>query len=213
MADDTPDHVLATYREIAERFRLGSIRAARTKTKRAGWRHDPPNHPYDPLRIRVPRDLWHQAGETQPDQSREPQGSKNRETQGSKPRGLGQQRPDAHSINGLDALVAPLREQLERERGRADAAEAELAAMRERVAELRESKAAAEAKAEAAEARVDDLMVQAGKLAEVKAKADLLQQEVDRVRGEAERLGRELAVATAKPARRRWFGWGRRRGA
>jgi hypothetical protein len=56
--------VLATYREIAAHFRLSGPNAARTKAKRAGWRAQPTNHPADPLRIGVPRDVWSQAAET-----------------------------------------------------------------------------------------------------------------------------------------------------
>jgi hypothetical protein len=58
--------VLATYREIAAHFRLGGPNAARTKVKRAGWIAEPTNHPADPLRIRVPRDVWSQAAEMPP---------------------------------------------------------------------------------------------------------------------------------------------------
>ena len=60
---ESRDHVLATYRQIADRFRLGGSNAARTKVKRAGWTSEPPNHPADPLRIRVPREVWEQATE------------------------------------------------------------------------------------------------------------------------------------------------------
>jgi hypothetical protein len=34
---ESPDHVIATYREIAMHFALGGPNAARTKVKRAGW--------------------------------------------------------------------------------------------------------------------------------------------------------------------------------
>src|SRR5689334_18396612 len=113
MADEGPGHtqaeagdfILATYREIAERFRLGSPKAARTKVKRAGWAHDPPNHPADPLRIRVPRDLWYQAGEAFPPQPRE--------VRGTKKRGLGPQQQDTRGINGFEAALKTLQEQLE----------------------------------------------------------------------------------------------------
>src|ERR1700709_1480773 len=58
---ESGDFILATYLEIALRFRLGGPNAARTKVKRAGWISEPPNHPADPLRIKVPRDAWYQA--------------------------------------------------------------------------------------------------------------------------------------------------------
>ena len=61
---ESGDFVLATYREIAAHFRLSGPNAARTKAKRAGWIAEPTNHPADPLRIGVPRDVWSQAAET-----------------------------------------------------------------------------------------------------------------------------------------------------
>ena len=58
MDADQHDHVIATYREIAAHFRLKGPVQARVKAKRAGWPSEPQNHPADPLRIRVPRDVW-----------------------------------------------------------------------------------------------------------------------------------------------------------
>jgi hypothetical protein len=58
---DTEDYVIASYREIAERFGLGDSRTARNKAKRAGWVHEPVNHPADPRRVRVPRARWDEA--------------------------------------------------------------------------------------------------------------------------------------------------------
>src|SRR3954471_12661683 len=58
---DTHDFIIATYREIPERFGLGDSRTARNKAKRAGWVHEPVNHPADPRRVRVPRDSWNEA--------------------------------------------------------------------------------------------------------------------------------------------------------
>src|SRR6478672_7946301 len=78
MDDEPPDFVLATYKEIAARFGLGAPSAARVKVKRAGWITEPPNHPADPRRIRVPRGAWEKAAET-------PSSAKP-ETPGSKPR-------------------------------------------------------------------------------------------------------------------------------
>jgi hypothetical protein len=223
MADEGPGHasaeardfVLATYREIAERFRLGSAKAARTKVKRAGWAHDPPNHPADPLRIRVPRGPWDQADETAPPQPREARGNRKRDP--------GPQQQDTRGINGFEAALKTLQEQLERERARADQAEsratesqertrqltAEIEVIREKMAELREERAAAVAKAEAAETQVDDLKAEVRREGEGRAKeqarADLLQVEIDRLR--------PLAQQPAAPRRgilRRLLG--RRRG-
>ena len=55
------DDVTATYREIAMRFGLGSANAARTKVKRAGWTVEPAKRPADPVRVRVPREVWYQT--------------------------------------------------------------------------------------------------------------------------------------------------------
>ena len=224
MASETTDHVLATYREIAEHFELGSTRAARTKVKRAGWAHEPANHPYDALRIRVPRSAWDaprhrprdakpdqaldadtdQPNDTHPDQTHDAKGIKNRDP--------GHKNRDAQGINGLDALVAPLREQLDRERGRADVSEARVQELTEQLIALREERATLITKAEAAESRVDDLMAQIRDLtkrsAEGQARAELLQVEVDRLRAEAERL-RGQGLASAAPRRRRWWSWRR----
>src|SRR5690242_14151925 len=52
------DFVIATYREIADRFGLGSPDAARVRSKRSGWEREPSNHPLDPARIRVPLTAW-----------------------------------------------------------------------------------------------------------------------------------------------------------
>jgi hypothetical protein len=98
MASDAADYVLATYPEIAQRFGLGSKRAARTKVKRAGWGHESANHPYDALRIRVPRSVWDQAQDAHRDQSH---GA--REDNG--PDAEGSQAHDAHNDHVADAIA------------------------------------------------------------------------------------------------------------
>jgi hypothetical protein len=203
MADDVPmDHVLATYREIAEHFRLGSTRAARTKAQRAGWELEPANHPADPRRVRVPRAPWDKAADQSRDQKTEPPVIKRRSSK--------DQRHDGPMINRLDALVAPLREQLERERGRADSAETELRAIREKLSELREERAAAIAQKESAEAQLDDAKAEARSegegRAKLQARLELVQAENEKLRAEAARGGQE------DRRRRRWLFWGRRRG-
>jgi hypothetical protein len=124
-------------------------------------------------------------------------------------------------INALEAAIAELRARAEqdkgeisRERGRADAAEAELQLAREKMAELREARAAAITKADAAESRVDDLMAEIRELgkgrAEAQAKAELLQAEADRLRAEAERLRGEATITAMPAPGRRWRFWRRR---
>jgi predicted ribosome quality control (RQC) complex YloA/Tae2 family protein len=199
-----------------DRFRLGGPNAARTKVKRAGWTWEPPNHPADPLRIRVPRDAWEEAAESP---HRNPRHVK-RERHDRKAREPTPHEQNSRNLNGFEMALEALQHQLERERSRADAAEgrvqeltADLDKLRERMTELREARAAADARTEAAEARVDDLMVQVQRLAETEARAGLLQIEADRSRAEAERLRAEIAAAGARPAKPRWFRWRRRGGA
>jgi hypothetical protein len=125
------DYVIASYREIAVRFGLGGPNAARTKVKRAGWPSEPVNHPADPLRIRVPRTTWDLANETHMHALQGRGGTKRREIPHI-------DRNERQDINELRASLDLLREQLERERNRADKAD-ELART---VAELQERMAA-----------------------------------------------------------------------
>jgi hypothetical protein len=56
--------VVATYREIAEHFGYRGKHpdnVARMKAKRAGWPAEPQNHPLEPVRVRVPREVWEGA--------------------------------------------------------------------------------------------------------------------------------------------------------
>lgn len=63
--------VLATYREIAERFGLQSgPDAGRMKAKRSGWPPEPGNHPLDPVRVRVPREAWDAAASSRSGRNR-----------------------------------------------------------------------------------------------------------------------------------------------
>jgi hypothetical protein len=212
---ESRDHVLATYREIAERFRLGSSNAARTKVKRARWTWESPNHPADPLRIRVPKEAWDQAAESPPRNQRPSTG----ERRDSKPRHPPSQADESWEIKGFERALDALQEQLERERARADASETrvrelmtELDTAREKEARLREERAAVISKAEAAEAQVDDLKAEARKEGEgrtkAEARAELLQTENEKLRAEAVRA--DQVNRAEGPRRRRWRFWGRR---
>ena len=119
------DTVLATYREIATRFGLGSHAAARVKAKRqiarGHWSAEPANHPADPIRVRIPRAEWGRG----PERSAKP--------------------PDTPDIKPTrTARGAALRIQLEFERSRADRAEAEVAELRRQLQEQRELAGTAE---------------------------------------------------------------------
>jgi hypothetical protein len=160
--------VLATYREIAAHFRLGGPNAARTKVKRAGWIAEPTNHPADPLRIRVPRDVWSQAAEipslkraARPDHNTDrDSGSRPSDTPTDK-RGeispLGKRDGASHMagtrhLNALEGHVNTLREDVATERA------ARIAAERQRdqaVADLRLEREQRAAEAARREAELD----------------------------------------------------------
>jgi hypothetical protein len=136
------DDVTATYREIAMRFGLGSANAARTKVKRAGWTVEPARHPADPVRIRVPREVWYQP-----------------------PADI--HRRNGHEHGGISdqerAFQTEHFKALDRERHRADQAEA-------RADRAEQGWEAERARADAAVVAVDELRAQLG-AAEAKIKA------------------------------------------
>jgi hypothetical protein len=155
------DYVVATYREIALRFRLGSVRAARTKAQRARWRVEPPNHPADPRRIRVPRALWDNVDASGVENT-DPSGidADASEIEKADPSGIDTdvqgiamvvvpdppmiggrssraQRRDAHRIKDLEAMVVVLREQLDRANERDEEYRAQITALIQQLAEAR----------------------------------------------------------------------------
>jgi hypothetical protein len=115
--------VIATYREIADHFKLQGPNAARTKAKRAKWEEEPTNHPADTKRIKVPRDVWDGASET----------PRSRRVRGPSPERvspLSQESPtppsqgdESPTLKVLEGALTTLKEQLERERSRADRVE------------------------------------------------------------------------------------------
>jgi DNA repair exonuclease SbcCD ATPase subunit len=121
------DYIIATYREIAAHFGLKGPVQARVKAKRAGWPAEPQNHPADALRIRVPRDAWNaglrQGMESLPRPVRNPLSHIHIPDPKNEIRGI---------IKGFETALETLQQQLERERERADRAEAELVAQRSR---------------------------------------------------------------------------------
>jgi chromosome segregation ATPase len=192
---ESGDFILATYREIALRFQLGGPNAARTKVKRAGWISEPPNHPADPLRIKVPRDAWHQAVET-PTRNTRP-GSDARDAQSLS--------KESGHIKALESHLAILREEQS----------GHLAAREAHIATLRDQLALAEGRALRAEERADQVMAdlraeravtgdQQAQLRDAASKADHLQQTartMERVLREAETgLTAERAARAAAEA-------------
>ena len=138
---ELPDTVLATYREIAARFALSSVTAARIKAKRqiarARWSTEPANHPADPIRIRIPRQDWEQGADLAQIKPRE-QAASSPDTPGIK---------KSRSARTEAALVE-LRALLERERARAGAAETAIAELHRELGEQRELTVAAEQRAD-----------------------------------------------------------------
>lgn len=161
-----PGHVISTYREIAVRFGLGSVNAARTKAKRAGWGEESTNYPAETKRIRVPREAWDQAGRDDPITTPE--------SVPSRPVREGASRaPDTGATAALRIALDLLRGQLERERARGDTAA-------EQVKELRDAVLMAEERAVSAEQRA--------------AEADRRAEEAEREAIEAWMLARDLAA-------------------
>jgi hypothetical protein len=128
---------IATYREIADHFGLGSPDAARVRAKRSGWEREPANHPLDPARVRVPLTVWERSSVDQtrsasPDcplsDLRSGRGSPNRTPTISSPK--------SDPISTLSDAVEILREQLARERQQAEAATRDAANAREECARL-----------------------------------------------------------------------------
>ncbi len=184
MDADQPDHVIATYREIAAHFRLKGPVQARVKAKRAGWPSEPQNHPADPLRIRVPRDVWNARFRDNAVPLPHPPRP---------PRNPLSPIPDLKDeiggiIKGFETALetvrqqqAALQRQMDRERERADQAEAEREAAR------------AEAAAERARAVQAEREREAAKVAAAAA--------------EGEAKGLRLALEEARrPFWRRWLG-------
>jgi hypothetical protein len=150
MEPETGDFILASYREIALRFGLGGPNAARTKARRAGWVSEPPNHPADPLRIRVPREVWDQARESPPPSTRE--------RRDRKPRDGTSQADESRHIKALEGHLETLRERLVAAEARA---ERERDRNRDLLADLihqREQRARAEGAVEAKQAEIERLL-------------------------------------------------------
>ncbi len=173
------DFVIATYREIADRFGLGSPDAARVRAKRSGWEREPTNHPLDPARVRVPLSAWEQPVARPASRyiipSYKPRTTALR-SKGAVPNNdppnnpLGSDPPNSFygaladgALYGAlaDSALALLQDQLKRERQRADAAEKAAQEERQRadqraveLAELRERTARAEGEAAALKSAV-----------------------------------------------------------
>jgi hypothetical protein len=139
-----PDHVVATYEEIRERFGLGGTDQARIKAKRRRWPLEPRNDPGALARVRVPRKDWDTAGQSDrsPDQSR--------------------------TYKALEGIAPAFREERDRliaewdrERDRADKAEQRAEWAEGESATLREQVAAERARTAQAEREREDARVRA----------------------------------------------------
>ena len=156
-----PSHIVATYRQIAEHFGLKGPDQGRTKAKRANWPTEPQNHPADPVRVRVPAAVWEGALE-----ARE-RGLSVRRERPSREGPFAASGGGAHPVHELpltaseippfiktlEGVLETLREQVERERRRAETLAADLADARERAGRAEGEVAAYRHLAEAAEIR------------------------------------------------------------
>jgi len=153
-----PAHIIATYREIAVRFGLGGVNAARTKAKRAGWGEEPTNHPAETKRIRVPREAWDQAGRDHP--LTQPESVPSRT-----PREGASRAAETGTIAAVRVALDLLRGQLERERARADATAEQAERLRDAVRSAEAAAADARRRAEEAEGAALDAWRTAAELA------------------------------------------------
>src|SRR4051812_18372427 len=170
---------IATYREIADHFGLGSPDAARIRAKRSRWEREPTNHPLDPARVRVPMTAWEQPPT---DQTRSASAdrplSELRSGKDNPNRSPPISSPKSDPIKSLSEAVEILREQLAREGRRAEAAEREgheqslLADQRVKAAEAQ----AAGAIKDTADAREDRARLQ-GELEAVRLALTTLQEQ------------------------------------
>ncbi|MCQ4162768.1 hypothetical protein NON00_22950 [Roseomonas sp. GC11] len=200
--------VVATYREIAERWGLKTNDHARMKAKRAGWQMVPQNHPGDAVRVLVPRTEWDaaQAVQRRPNKDGVPQGT----------------------VPPNALIVEALKERLEGEQNRRREAEqeaAQAAALRHQVARLegeRDGLKVALAVAQEAAARADQRATEAESRAVATGQAaqDAAVMGAQQI-AQAEALGHEMErralvaekeAAEAKLALARWQGrpWWRR---
>ena len=135
--------VLATYREIAEHFKLSGPDAGRTKAKQRHWEIEPGNHPLETKRVRIPRSEWDHAGHKT---RRRLAGDPFEGTQrGTIERGL-KEAELTHILSILDDALSTLKQELEGKGLRAEQAEARAQAAEARAtqAEIRAESAAAE---------------------------------------------------------------------
>jgi hypothetical protein len=116
--------VIATYREIADRFGLGSPDAARVRAKRSGWEREPANHPLDPARIRVPSTAWEQPTVLVRTPAHTPPRARSSSEEVNPNSTHPISPPGSDLLKSFSDALTALQGQLNRERLRADAAEA-----------------------------------------------------------------------------------------
>lgn len=104
------DTFALTYRELAERLGINPD-SARMKASRRKWTKVPGNHPGDPVRVLVPVEFFETARAPHVREEHEPR------TKAAE---------DTRVITALEDHIATLKADLDRERGRIAALEAEL---------------------------------------------------------------------------------------
>lgn len=153
MSDESELWVVASYREIAERFGLGSTDAARMKAKRSGWGEEPRNHPRDDARIRVPRDIW-DAAEPIPGLATEGSGPGRRRRPHRRGAVVMPPREPDPRIAELEGEIAGIRHALEQAIARAQTADGQVNQAEARARNAEDLKAVLEARLLELEARL-----------------------------------------------------------
>ena len=192
LAHESGGIIIATYREIAEHFRLGGPNAARTKAKRAGWVAEPSNHPADPLRVRVPRDAWSHQAETRHPKRPEPPHLEVR-------RDVPSPRYQTPHIKALEGHITTLQDELAAERAarlaaekQRDQAQIEVRTEHNRAAEERARERADRDRVQAAlDAAVADIRTE-------RSRADRAEQGRDGERARADALRDQLDALQAE---------------
>jgi len=183
LVNDPPllPYVLATYREIALRLGLTGPDAARMRAKRAGWELEPVNHPADPRRVRVPREIW-----DDPPVAPDPEPNASPLSPPIAPDVATVLADARERAARLEGELVGVREALIAERSRAERAEQGEQRERERADRAEQGKEQQRTRAEDAEGRERVVIAQVG------------------------RLGAELATARAEAEARERLPWWRR---
>ncbi|HZI77482.1 MAG TPA: hypothetical protein VFD73_26255 [Gemmatimonadales bacterium] len=198
--------VVATYREIADHFGLSNPEKGRQKATRAGWQAEPRNHPADPVRVRVPQEVWDEASRSR---ERAARFRARGQARGASLMREGERPQVAHEpssrpeeilplLRQLEAAHATLREQLARAEERAKRAEEERDAAQTATAKLRDEREAERVARQRAEGEIDGLKLGLEHMQEALAHA---RKEATETAARAEQAARAAKDANERLAR------------